>query len=211
MRSKTNGMMLLTKKLLEGRISNAADNGQIFIDPLLDRKTQIGEVTVDLRLGYDFLVSIVTRNPSIQIAKGRDDWREPGAYYQLTRRDIGERFVLYPNQVVLGTTLEYIGLPSNVYADVLTRSTYNRLGIHLVSMVQPGFRGCFALEFLNHGNNPVELVVGSRIVQARFFELADDHEYAGQGRKYFSQVRPVAPKVSHDEELPRLDACRRHK
>src|SRR5439155_25248964 len=34
----------------------------------------------------------------------------------------GETFVLHPNQLVLATTLEYVRLPANVGAYVLTRS-----------------------------------------------------------------------------------------
>lgn len=201
-------MNLLTKKALSSAINQEPNKG-IFIHPLLDSNKQIGEVTVDLRLGYDFLVSIMTRKPSILVSNEHEDWRDPATYYQLTRRDLGECFILYPNQVVLTSTLEYIGLPENIFADVLTRSSYNRLGINISTMVQPGFRGCFALELFNHGNNPVELVVGSRIVQARFFELSESHEYEGHERKYFSQVRPVAPKVSLDEEMVKLVRCKR--
>ena len=32
--------------------------------------------------------------------------------------------------MVLATTLEYVSLPPDVYADVLARSSYNRLGVN---------------------------------------------------------------------------------
>lgn len=173
---------------------------QIFIDPLLEA-SQINEVTTDLRLGCDFLVSILSRKPSIELLKDNVDYRNIESFFQITRRDIGDKFILYPNQVVITTTLEYVALPDNVYADILSRSSYTRLGIHINTMVQPAFRGCFPLELFNHSNNPIELVVGSRIVQARFFELEDSYNYKYSNRKYYGNIRPTLSKASDDKEL----------
>ena len=127
-------------------------------------------------------------------------------YFQETRRELGEKFVLYPHQVVLCTTLEYVSLPHNVYADILSRSSYTRLGIPLNTMVQPGFRGCVPLELFNHGNSPVELVVGSRICQARFFEIETSVAYVGTSRqrKYFGHVRPTVSGADMDGEMVKL-------
>jgi dCTP deaminase len=175
----------------------------LWIEPLLDSK-QIGELTVDLRLGYDFLVSIVTRRPYIGIARDNDRFRAISSYFQPTRRELGERFILYPDQVVLATTLEYIALPSDCYADVLSRSSYTRLGISVNTMVQPGFRGCFSVELFNHGNNPVELVVGAKMFQMRLTKLADGMAYGGLERKYFGNVRPTPSRAADDADLQRL-------
>lgn len=179
------------------------DASGLWIEPLLDEK-QIGEVTVDLRLGYDFLVSIVTRRPYIGIARDDERFRPISTYFQPTRRELGERFILYPDQVVLATTLEYIALPSDCYADVLTRSSYTRLGIALGTMVQPGFRGCFSVELFNHGNNPIELVVGAKMFQMRLTKLADGLTYGGLDRKYFGNVRPTPSRAADDDDLHRL-------
>ncbi|MCK9606553.1 MAG: dCTP deaminase [Methylomonas sp.] len=199
-------MNLLDKdRLCELLNSDSPDS--LFIDPLLDI-SQIGSVTIDLRLGYDFFVSILTRKPSIGTSINPDipNHRAIGSYFQETRRDLGEKFVLYPHQVVLCTTLEYVSLPSNVYADILSRSSYTRLGIPLNTMVQPGFRGCIPLELFNHGNSPVELIVGSRICQARFFEIENNVEYIDgtRQRKYFGQVRPTVSSADTDSEMSKL-------
>lgn len=186
-------------------VSNESDS--LFIDPLLE-DSQIGQVTIDLRLGYDFLVSILTRKPSIEtsINPNNQYHRAIGSYFQETRRDLGEKFVLYPNQVVLCTTLEYVSLPPNVYADILSRSSYTRLGIPINTMVQPGFRGCVPLELFNHGNSPVELVVGSRVCQARFFEIENNVGYIDgtKKRKYFGHVRPTVSSADTDSEMSKL-------
>ncbi|WP_341232033.1 dCTP deaminase [uncultured Methylophaga sp.] len=187
---------------------NSEDTETIFLDPLLDER-QIGEMSIDLRLGYDFQVSILTRKPYIEIGKREGHFsRGVRSYFQRTRRDIGDRFVLYPNQVVLATTIEYLSLPSDTYVDLLSRSSYTRLGMHIATMVQPGFRGCVPLELFNHSNNAVELIVGSRICQARFFKTDHRQQYKGVPRKYFGNVRPVTSKADNDYDIDKLSKLR---
>ncbi len=176
------------------------DKSSLFVEPLLE-PSQVGEVTLDLRLGYDFRVSILTRSPKVELA-GKEGQRSISSFFQETRREVGDTFVLYPSQAVLTTSLEYIGLPDHVYMDVVTRSSYSRLGIQINSMVQPGFRGCVPIELFNHGNNAVELVVGSRICQAKLFDVEQSSGYSSSNaRKYYGNVRPTLSKADNDEEI----------
>lgn len=199
--------LLKKEEILASLASDTEDS--LFIDPLLDQ-AQIGEVTVDLRLGYDFLVSILTRKPYLNIGQTDNDYRGTESYFQSTRRRLGDRFMLYPGQVVLTTTIEYFSLPKKICADLLIRSSYARLGVHLNTMIQPGFRGCFPVELYNHGNNALELVVGSRMFQARLFQLPYSVEYlAGDRRKYYGNVRPTVSRASRDADLLKLDKIRR--
>jgi dCTP deaminase len=202
---------LLTRDTLTARLS-AAGNQRLYVEPLLDAD-QIGEVTLDLRLGYDFLVSILTRKAFIGINPSDDGFRNVDSYFQATRREIGDRFILYPNQVVLTTTLEYVGLPADIYADVLPRSSYSRLGVHADTMMQPGYRGCFPVELTNLGNNPIELVIGSRIFQARFFEVDAQTNYntGSEPRKYLGTTRPGVSKAPYDPDLQRLGEIKRQR
>lgn len=196
-------MSLLQRAEITRRLqSDKADS--IYVDPLLD-PNQIGSVSLDLRLGPDFVVSLLTRRPSIEVSE-QDDRRDISSYFRVTRRELGDKFVLYPGQLVLATTLEYVGLPGDVFADVISRSSYSRLGIHLNTTVQPGFRGVVSLELVNHSNNPVALVVGSRIVQMRFHLLDEAVNYQnGQpNRKYLGNVRPVVSRAQEDADLPVL-------
>lgn len=196
-------MPVLSKGQIQESLAST-DPDSLFIDPLLD-DAQVQELTIDLRLGYDFLVSIVTRQPSISlrsVASGSS--RSIASYFQETRRDLGSTFILYPNQVVLASSLEYVSLPPTVYADIFSRSSVTRLGVPVSTMVQPGFRGCIPLELFNHGNNAVELVVGARICQMRLTVVADPTVYANQPRKYFGDVRPRVSRAESDSELRRL-------
>jgi dCTP deaminase len=202
-------MRLLSRNKILERLS-LQDDSRIFVDPLLD-ETQIGEVTLDLRLGTDFLVSLLTRRPSINVAEDIDSNRGINSYFRPSRRELGDKFILYPGQIVLATSLEYVGLPSTIFADIISRSSYNRLGITMNTMIQPGFRGCFPLELFNHGNIPIEVVVGGRIVQVRLFELELDASYHSQGqpRKYYGNVRPVVSRAQNDTDLARLSTLRK--
>lgn len=201
-------MRLLDKPRLEDRLRLDGDCA-LRIDPLLE-PSQVGEVTIDLRLGYDFLVSIHTRKPYISVSgvTGRPP-RGVGTYFNETRREIGDHFMLYPGQMAITTTLEYVCLPADCYADLLSRSSYTRLGVHVNTMVQPGYRGCFNVELFNHSNNPVELVVGSRVFQMRIFEIDVKSDYGAEGtRKYVATTRPTLSRAADDEEQRRLEKVR---
>lgn len=196
-------MALLTKTEITARL-NTGKEDQIFVDPLLS-EGQLGAVSLDLRLGYDFLVSVLNHKASVSLHP-LDNTSGPDAFFQAARRDLGDVFLIHPSQTVLATSLEYIGLPNDIYADVISRSSYHRLGLSISSMFQPGFRGCISLELFNHSNVPIELIVGSRIVQARFFKNATEEGYlrAGERRKYVGNVRPTISRAPFDDDLERL-------
>ena len=190
--------MYLTKneivKLIEGK--------KLIIRPLLSSE-QLGEMSLDLRLGTDFLVSIQGREPFID-ATGDDGSRPISSFFQETKRLVGEKFYLHPHQTALCSTLEYIKLPDNIFATLTTRSSYSRLGLTISSIVQPGYCGCFSLELTNNNNNPIKLLVGASILQARFYKLNNSTLYHKTKRKYNCQVRPVPSKADHDQEFLKL-------
>lgn len=195
--------MILTKQEITESV-NSTDANSIFVEPLLDN-SQIGAVTLDLRLGYDFLVSVQTRNAFVRVNDTNSDFRPLSSYYRLTRRAIGESFMLYPNQVVLTCSLEYLSIPNHIMVDIISRSSMNRLGILFNTIIQPGFRGCAALEITNSSNNAVELIVGMRIAQARFHNIESQIDYlTTNNRKYFGSIRPVVSKIDKDPEISKL-------
>lgn len=183
------------------------DEKQLFIRPLLDID-QVNEITIDLRLGYDFLVSIQGRHAYLNAASHKN---EEGAFYnffQETRRNFGDSFLLHPNQTVLATTLEYIRLPNNLIAILSPRSSYNRLGINLSSIVQPGYCGCFSLELTNSSNNPIKVRVGATMFQARFI-FTNQTNYFSKERKYVCSVRPEISGANKDADLDLLEKISR--
>ena len=67
-----------------------------------------------------------------------------------------------------------------------------------------------SIELFNHSNNPVKIVVGSRLFQARFFRLDGNHQYGVLGnRKYLGNVKPTPSQASADKDLDKLEKIRK--
>ena len=99
------------KELLESK--------QLVITPILS-KEQIGQASIDLRLGNIFKVSRLTREGFIDISKDNIE-----KFFDTSYRDFGQDFILYPNQLVLANTFEFIKLPNNIMSNIYTRSSIN--------------------------------------------------------------------------------------
>lgn len=127
----------------------------------------VGSGSMDLRLGNRFIVFQRTATASFSAARSQDsrsvqrsvecNWREP--------------FVLHPGELVLASVLEYVVMPVDLSAQVITRSSYGRLGLITATAVQvhPNYRGCLTLELVNLGTVPLELYPGEPIAQLVFF------------------------------------------
>lgn len=189
----------LTKK----EILELIHTKELVIDPILDN-SQIGEISIDLRIGTDFLSLHQGREAYIDTTQDVIEKRPIKSHFSETRRKIGESFLLHPSQPILFSTLEYLKLPNDVYAILTLRSSYSRLGLTISTIIQPGYCGCASVEIVNSGNTPIKILAGARIVQARFVRLNDASEYFNTHRKYSCQVRPVASKANEDNELVRL-------
>src|SRR5690606_7537130 len=176
---------------------------ELFIEPLLERN-QIGEISVDLRIGTDFLTLHHGRQAYIDTTQNLIEKRPIKSHFTETRRKIGEGFLLHPSQPVLFSTLEYLKLPEDIYAILTLRSSYSRLGLTISTIIQPGYCGCVSIEVVNSGNTAINILSGARFVQARFVRLNKKSKYFKTPRKYTCQVRPVASRANEDEELDKL-------
>jgi dCTP deaminase len=195
--------MYLEKKELKSLI---LEKKEIIIRPLLN-ESQIGELTVDFRLGTDFLLSFQGRHSAIDVSNYENP--EPSSsFFQETRRLVGSTFLFHPMQTVLCSTLEYIKLPPDIFLSLSVRSSYSRLGFSISSIVQPGYCGCLSIELTNVNNTPVKVTVGSRIIQARFFRIKETADYFSSKRKYICQVRPEVSIAHNDEESAILKKIR---
>lgn len=159
----------------------------MLISPLLD-PNQIGEVSIDFRLGYEFLVSIQGRGASIEANLLQEsNIKKLSHFFQSTRRRPGETFLLHPSQTILGVTLEYVKLPSDVYLQLITRSSYSRLGLSISSFYQPGYTGCLSIELTNTSKNAINLTVGSRIFQGIFFRTPSKTNYYNKKESIYAK------------------------
>lgn len=188
--------------LQRNEIESLVKKGDLVISPIISQ-AQIGEISVDFRLGYDFLVSVSSRESSIDIFE-QINQNTIRRHFQETRRMVGESFILYNSQIALASSLEYVKLPNDIYLELNLKSSYLRLGIVLSSIVQPGYCGCLSLELTNTNRTPINLVVGAPLVQARFFRLNTESEYFRRARKYYCQVRPILPSFHKDQDLMNL-------
>lgn len=87
---------------------------------------------------------------------------------------------LFPGEVVLASTLEYVRIPRHVACDLKLKSTLGRLWINhsLAGWCDPGFEGNITLELQNLGPEPFVLEAGRRIAQLIFHAMESEPEIA---------------------------------
>jgi dCTP deaminase len=90
------------------------------------------------------------------------------------------RIKLFPGEVVLASTMEYVRIPRDVACDLKLKSTLGRLWINhsLAGWCDPGFEGEITLELQNLGPQPFILEAGRRIAQLIFIAMESEPEVA---------------------------------
>lgn len=194
-------------------IKNLIDAKKLVIRPLLE-DSQISQIGIDFRLGCNFLISVHGReafiNTSLNDEFGEGQ-RDVKRFFQESRRQLGETFILYPNQTVLASSLEYVKMPPNHLLTLYMRSSYSRLGLTVSTIVQPGYCGCLSIELTNNNNNPINLVVGARVFQGVLIPSDDDSDYFSNPRKYVCSVRPEPSAAIMDDDIKTLSELWRYR
>ena len=157
---------------------------KLLITPLLD-ENQIGPASVDIRLGSSIIVPKRTFVGSHDITDPSIIEQVEERLYDRIRLRYQTAFILHPNQLILAVTLEYIVLPTIIFAQVVSRSSWGRLGLVVAtaSLVHPGFKGCLTLELANLSDSPITLYPGLLIGQLIFYEvktLGEPPAYTGR-------------------------------
>lgn len=190
---------MLSDRELTDRIAK----GEIQIDPFLDPELQIQPASIDLRLGHEFLTFNYTQTALI-------DPMDPTTFDGLTtlvKLDDTQRFIVHPGEFVLGTTLEWLAIPTDLVGQLDGRSSLGRLGIIIHStagFIDPGFQGNVTLEISNLGNIAVALYPRMRVCQLSFEELssAASQPYSSARRsKYQGQQLPTISRIFDDPEF----------
>ncbi|MFW6029620.1 MAG: dCTP deaminase [Halanaerobiales bacterium] len=196
-------MSLLFREDLD-KLLLSEEETALTVTPILDRESQLGECTIDLRLGTMFKVDLRTRQPVYDPMNGK---RPIETFFEETYRNFGEKFILYPGQLTLASTFEYIKLPKNIFGIIYTRSSWNRLGINISSIIQPGYAGVLNLELMNNSSNPLALYSGLRIVQLVLYDAEGDsfNSYLEQSlSKYVANSEPNLSNIVLDHDLQLL-------
>jgi dCTP deaminase len=183
----------------------------LVITPLIYDK--IGDVfdadSVDLRLGNYFLLPRVLDQPYFS-----PDKTSSTTLHDRVHVPLGEYLVVPAHQTVLGATLEFIKLPSDVSGQVLTKSSVARtfIVVETAPWIHPQYRGCLTLEIANVSNTPVLLYPGRTICQLVLMSLKDEpkstkgvtgerkHKDDEPEANYFGPVYPEAPKFRNPED-----------
>ena len=186
--------------LPQKKIEEYIEKKKIIIRPLLE-EDQVNNISIDFRLGCDFLVSIQGREACIDASLRSIGSTNIATFYQETRKQLGDSFLLHPNQTVLSTSLEYFKLPNNLIGIISMRSSYARLGLSISSTLEPGYCGCVSLELTNTSKNAIRITVGSRLFQIRFAFVKGFQSYHNKRRKYLCQVRPQISNFHQDSDF----------
>jgi dCTP deaminase len=107
--------------------------------------------------------------------------------------ELGDHLMLHPGQFILGSTLEFVRMPTHMVGQVLGRSSWARLGLIVATavVVQPGFGGVLTLELVNMGNVPMKLRPGLRIAQLMVWHLGQPTSKPYEpASKYGSPIGP---------------------
>jgi deoxycytidine triphosphate deaminase len=159
--SEANRNAVLAVESIWQRLQMSDGPKRLVVAPLMQAPKDSG---IDLRLGMRFILFRRSGIATFDPLDLKDDPRSIQMYIELSRT---ERFVLHPQELVLGATLEYLVMPNDVSGQVITRSSYGRLGLLTATAVQvhPQFHGCLTLELANLGTIPITLTPGERIAQ----------------------------------------------
>lgn len=187
-------MAILTYQVILKELREGQSGDGLVITPL--RIDQIGNSSVDVHLGHEFIVFRRALIESLDINQP-DLPRNVHQYQEKVRISEGDKFVLHPNQLVLGATREYIALPSNISSIITGRSTWGRTGLIIATAtkIDPGFKGCVTLELINGGVIPLVLYPGLRVAQLVLFRTEGKSTYKG---KYSFPTGPGFPKLDNE-------------
>src|SRR5438874_1238532 len=130
--------MVVSRKELSRRLNLPIDaSDALVVTPVLN-DDQIGADCIDLRLGTEFLLS-----RSDRLAANTPGHAQGSEYQRRVHIPLGRYLVLPGHQTVLAATLEFIKLPPDLSAMVLTKSSWARTFITIATApwVHPYYRG----------------------------------------------------------------------
>lgn len=135
-------------------------SGRLVIEPYDEEIVR--ENGIDLRIGGE----VARLKPLSKVLDTRDITDEQvSEFYEILS---GDEFVIYPNEKILLTTLEYVKLPNDIMGFVELRSSFARLGLSIPpTIIDAGFEGNVTLEV--HGSVfPIKLYKGQRFAHVIF-------------------------------------------
>ena len=183
--------------LSDKTIKEYLKNGKIIVDPLDEKDIQ--PASVDLHIDKGILIFKNSAEPFIDLRKELPKLTEQVEI----KKD--EPFMLHPGEFVLASTIERIGLGTDVVGRLEGKSSLGRVGLLIHSTagyVDPGWDGQLTLELTNVAKLPITLYYGMRIGQISFLDLSTKAENpygsAKLSSRYQGQTDPTASKIHLD-------------
>lgn len=173
--------------------------------PDLVELKKAGTASLDLRLGTWFLEPRKMRTASLEISdKGKVSPQEDH-FARTHYTPLGKKFILHPRTFLLGVTLEWIRLPSNLAAYVIGKSSWGRRGLIIATAVgvHPGFTGCLTLEISNVGEVPIEIRPGMLICQL-FLHTVQSPSDPVSASKFGGHRKPTIGEITMDPIAQKL-------
>ena len=179
---------VLTRPDIEARLRKPVTDAKSLVVTPWPR--EIDRDSLDLRLGCHFFIPRSHRTPYFLPGLS-----QPGLPYSEEYIPFGSYLVLPAHHTVLGATLEYIKLPSDVSGEILTKSSWARtfITIETAPWVHPLYRGCLTLEIANASNTPVVLYSGVHIAQLILLKTTADTTVRGRDQIEGTYIGPVRP------------------
>ena len=194
-------MGVLTQRQILERIKG----GGLFFRPGLD-KFQVQMHSVDLKLGFTFMIPKVWHSSE----RGRevvtlDPLRTTGTpNFEVVELEQGQYFDLLPQEYVLVSTLETIGIPKDLMAVLYPRSSINRKGlsIDLTGIIDAGYEGQLTMPIRNNTRGQtIRLYPGERFCQLVFQPLAEEVEVIKSRHHKRDIADGLAPENENEVDL----------
>lgn len=162
--------------LVKSEIVQLIKAGKLAFEPGLD-KFQLQPHSVDLRLGYTFLVPKTwemtpegRKGVTVDYLRLADDRK----YFDVIELEEEQYFELLPKENVIVVTLEKVQLSAGLMAVLYPRSSVNRRGlaVDLSGVVDAGYEGQLVVPLRNNTNSQViRIYPGERFCQLVFQRL----------------------------------------
>lgn len=196
----------LSKEELRRRINlKPSDKSKLFVTPLIDSENQLDHSTVTLRLGTEFILFRKTKYSyfdPLKLLRDQEINIPSSDYQERTYVELGQSIIIHPHQLILGCTLEYIGLPYDLIGQITARSSWGRLGlvIETANIIHPTFKGVITLELTNYGDTPITLYPGSRVAQILLTYSGMREDESSSSTKYLYETSPGFSRIFKDPE-----------
>lgn len=164
--------------LVKNQILDRINQGSLKFSPPID-SFQIQSHSVDLRLGYSFMIPKMWGLSE----KGREaylvDYLDERERFEIIELEHKQFFDILPKESVVATTLEEVSVPTDLMAVLYPRSSINRKGltVDMSGIIDAGYEGRLLIPITNNTTHVIRLYPGERFCQLVFYPLSQSVKF----------------------------------